>query len=714
MAFGLNLGNLVTHLLADNTQYAKVMRASEVMLTKFSRNAEMIGRRMALTITAPLALIGGASVRAFGNFNDAMTQSLAIMGNVSDEMRSVMEREAKFISRNSITSATELGRAYFYLASAGLDAAQSIEALGTVEQFAVAGMFDMAQATDLLTDAQSALGMTVADATENMTNMTRIGDVLVKANTLANASVEQFSRALTNRAAASLRMLNKDVEEGVAVLAAFADQGSKGEMAGERLAIVLRDLQRAAIKESEAWERMGLRVFDAGGTMLPIVDILEQLENSFGKMSDQQKKATAQMLGFQDRSFSALQTLLGTSDKIRIYEKALRDAGGTTKEVSDKQLTSFNSQMKILWNNIVLVGIEIGETLAPWIGRLSEHIKAAIGWWNTLNRTTKEWLAIGATILAITGPMLILFGMLAVAVAKLIAVFTTLGVVGMAWIAVAGMVAAAIWLIADAISDADLGLLKFVNNVRVKGLRIGTYMQLIATYIWQAWEWWGSQMDVVWYGFRNTVFDVGGAIYRFMLKVAKGVADAYIQMVEKTLFAVNWLAEKLTGMKDFFGSYAKSISDFLDKEIGASLDNSEKRYEQYFNAVQKAQREHSQQAKIWSDVRKQILQDDAAMGLGELMAQNKVQETVVREVKKVDKAAKEMTGGVQEAEKAPVGGPSMSLGQFREISLRRISLAQSAPVRTKKQQVSDEGVEKKLDQIYQLMSDKKAATAVLG
>ena len=51
--------------------------------------------------------------------------------------------------------------------------------------------------------------------------MTKVSDVLVKANTLANASVLQFAESLTNKAAAALVNVNKSMEEGVAVLAAF-------------------------------------------------------------------------------------------------------------------------------------------------------------------------------------------------------------------------------------------------------------------------------------------------------------------------------------------------------------------------------------------------------------------------------------------------------------------------------------------------------------
>lgn len=317
-----------------------------------------------------------ASVQAFGEFNQAMTESAAIMTGATGQMRSEMKKTAIELSTNSAKSAAELAKSYFYLASAGMNVKQSIAALPTVEQFATAGMFDMSQATELLTDALSALGLSSQNAETNMKNMTRLSDVLVKANTLANASVEQFSMALTNKAAASLRLLNKDVEEGVAILAAFADQGLKDAEAGRALYIVLRDLQKAATTNAGTWERLNLSVYDSEGRMLRVSEIIRQLNMKFSSMSDENKKMTASMLGFQDRSFSYIQTLLGMSDKVDEYEEKLRSAGGTTKDIADKQMTAFNMQMKRAKNEIIASGIAIGETLEPAVTLLTKGFVA--------------------------------------------------------------------------------------------------------------------------------------------------------------------------------------------------------------------------------------------------------------------------------------------------------------------------------------------------
>lgn len=307
------------------------------------------------------------SVGAFASFESEMTKSLAIMGDVSDTMRGEMSDAARELATQTTFSASEAAESYFFLASAGLDAQQSVSALPTVAAFAQAGMFDMALATDLLTDAQSSLGLTVDDATQNMFNMTRVSDVFVKANTLANTSVQQVSEAITNKLGGSLRAYNIDLEEGVAVLAAYADQGLKGAAAGESLNIVLRDLKRAASENAGAFADAGISVFDARGNFRSMADIIADLEGAFGGLSVEQQTYLASQLGFQDRSFKNIQLLIGQSDAVREYERSLRDAAGTTEQVAGKQLESFAAQMDLVKSELVDLGISVGQELAPAI-----------------------------------------------------------------------------------------------------------------------------------------------------------------------------------------------------------------------------------------------------------------------------------------------------------------------------------------------------------
>lgn len=325
-----------------------------------------IGARLVATAASVTTAIGVASVKAFADFDAAMTKSTAIMGNVSAAMEQDMSNAAREVAKTTTFSAEEAAEAYFFLASAGLDAQASVAALPQVAQFAQAGMFDLSRATDLLTDAQSALGLTIRDdAAANMENMAQVADVLVKANTLANASVEQFSQSLTNKAGAALSVANKSIEEGVAVLAVFADQGVKGAEAGERLSVMLRDITRAGAANADEFARLGLEVFDAEGNLRNMADVTAEFERVLTPMSDAQKAATLDTLGLTRSVADNIKLVLGASEQMRDYETALLDAGGTTEDVANKQLQTFSAQMDLVQSSIGDVFLTIGSKLVP-------------------------------------------------------------------------------------------------------------------------------------------------------------------------------------------------------------------------------------------------------------------------------------------------------------------------------------------------------------
>lgn len=352
----------------------KGLRRAQADLKSFSRG---VGKAVGGAVAATAA-IGAVSVKAFADFDSAMQQSIAIMGDVSDTMRKEMSDAAREVAKTTTFSAEQAAESYFFLASAGLDAQQSIAAMPQVAKFAQAGMFDMATATDLATDAQSALGLTSDDASENLANLTRVTDVFVKANTLANTSVQQISEALTNKAGAALKVVGKDLEEGAAVLAVFADQGVKGTEAGEKLNIALRDITRAAGRSPEKFKALGIEVFDAEGNLRNMADVVDEFTDVLGPMSDETAAVTLEQLGLTRGVGDAIKLLLGSGDAIREYESELRKAGGTTEEVADKQLDTMSAQFSLLGSEITDVGIMIGQGMAPTMKDLVTQLRPVI------------------------------------------------------------------------------------------------------------------------------------------------------------------------------------------------------------------------------------------------------------------------------------------------------------------------------------------------
>ena len=369
------IGDLVIRLTSQTRGAEAGMRRTRTAVNMVT--GSVVGLVRAFAPLSGAFLFAGA-VRAGEEFNSKMRNSLAIMGNVSEETKKRMRSTAFDVARSTRFGAGQASEAYYFLASAGLKAEQQIAAMPAVAAFAQAGNFDLALATDLATDAQSALGMKAKDAQANLKQLVRVTDVLTKANTLANASSQQFSEALTNKGGAALKIVGKDIEEGVAVLAAWADQGVKGADAGTALNIVLRDLQTKALQNARAFREAKLAVYDDAGEMRNMADIVEDLETKLAGMSDAQKKATLLGLGFADKSVIFIQTLLGTSDAIREYERQLRLAGGTTKEVADKQLTPFQKGWAKLSAAVVDATSALADKMGPGLEDLGSSLSEVV------------------------------------------------------------------------------------------------------------------------------------------------------------------------------------------------------------------------------------------------------------------------------------------------------------------------------------------------
>ncbi len=734
MAFSLNLGNLEVHLLANNKLLARGLKKAEAMMDRTSKKMRSIGRTMSLYVTAPLALIGGASVKAFASFDDAMTQSLAIMGDVSAEMREEMEETAKTISSKSITSATQLAESYFFLASAGLTAEQSVVSLATVEKFAVAGRFDMALATDLLTDAQTALGLSSKDTATNLKNLIRISDVLVGANVLANTSVQQVAEALTSDAATAARGFGAELETVVAVLDAYGSAGKKAGQAGNLFGRATRLLTKAQRENSEEFERLGIRVInEATGEYNNFITIMNDMEDAFKDMTRPQRDAALETLGFAALAQKAITPLLGLGDAMKTYEERLLNMAGITKEVADKQLKSFLSQLKILLNNVKLVGIEIGLVLAPYILLLGGYVQKAITWFRALDASTKQWIVTIGVVVAAIGPLLIGLGlMIALIKFVLVAAVTWVPIV---FLAIA--IAAAVWVVVDALTDADLKILEWVEDFRLGGAKIETWMTALGTVLWQTWEWSINKSILIWESLVLGVKEVGTMIWVGMLQVAKGINSAFWSMAIGISDAMQWLTKKITEAMNFWGLLSdettrgilnnidalsnsmrnkqKADAKFYQDQIDSSLSKSEDRWVEYYSKITDLDRKNAESAAKWEKVRNDAFAKDFIEGADDKESSftDKINNELDR-IKKILNMGDDLFGATGSAKPGASGTSSVSTGSFKEMSLRRFLIDPVSTNKKSKQEVHDSVVANKLDELIAETKRIEGGGVILG
>ncbi len=583
MASEAELERLIVKIMGDNASYIKSLKQSSKATTNFVQKTgakikkvgaafSSMGRKMAVGLTAPIVGLGGFAVKAFADFDQAMTESTSIMGDQVIPHIAAMRKQALSLASAGPQGPAELAKSYFFLASAGLNAEQAIAALPAVQNFATAGAFDMALATDLLTDAQTALGMASSDAEVNLANMIKISDVFVKANTSANTSVQQISEALTSDAGTASRNFGQSLETTVAVLDAYASAGKKGAEAGNLFGRATRLLSKAQRDNGAVFKKFGIKVIDeATGEYASMIDIIADMEVAFKDLTKPQRDAALEQLGFAALAQKSITPLLGLSGAMKGYKKELDAAAGATKEVSEKQMKSFTNQMEVMWNQIKVVAIGIGETLAPMLLVLNTHLQNGLKWWDGLSKGAQGTILVIVGVVAAIGPLLLIMGGLIAAGGVIISVLGTmlgafLALFSPIGIIIAGIVA----IIAIVIQLTDLNL----GEMWESGLAAAkNFIATVFGFIHNLPENWKLLTTFMQNNWLNMLTDMTSMIGFFIVNMAAnfGVAMETIANSFMKLGEIAWQALKdaITGKK----GQATSLGEALMEELTKGMAN---------------------------------------------------------------------------------------------------------------------------------------------
>ena len=218
-------------------------------------------------------------------------------------------------------SASQAAEALNYMALAGWDAQQSIDALGGVLDLAAASGMDLGAASDAVTDYLSAFGMEASQAGY-------MADLMAYAQSKANTSAMALADAYGN-CASSMHAAGQDIETTTAFLMVLANQGIKGSEAGTQMAAVMRDMTQKMKNGKIMIGNTAVAVTDAAGNFRDLSDIMADVAAATDGMGSAERSA-ALMTTFSARSIKAVNTILAEGmGSVNDYEMALRNSTGT-------------------------------------------------------------------------------------------------------------------------------------------------------------------------------------------------------------------------------------------------------------------------------------------------------------------------------------------------------------------------------------------------
>lgn len=515
-----DLKNLETQANQSATAVQKIAATGEKLKT-VGDNISSAGQKL-LPVTVGVTALGTASVTTAANFESSMSQVQATMGITKDAMSTVngqsvntmdtLSKLAKKMGAETAFSASECAEALNYLALAGYDTQQMCDTLPTVLNLAAAGDIALADASDMVTDAMSALGMGVDEA-ETMV------DQMAKTASTTNTSVAQLGEGILTIGATAKSIKGGTAELNTA-LGILANNGIKGAEGGTHLRNIILSLQNPTDKAAAQMEALGLSVYDSEGNMRSMNDILGDLNKSMDGMTSAEKSNIISTI-FNKTDLSSVNALLAnTGETWDSLQKSITDSGGAAQQMADTQLDNLQGQITILKSALEGLAISFGELLMPAIKQIVGWVQKFVDWLNGMNDGTKKVIMTVALLAAALGPVLIVIGKVISAVGTIMTVVPKIaGVIN----TVKGAFAA-------------LNTTMLANPIT---LIIAAIAALVAAfiYLWNNCDGFRQFWIDLWENVKQTAVTVWNAIKEFFAQVWEAIKTIFSTVVEviKTL-----------------------------------------------------------------------------------------------------------------------------------------------------------------------------------
>lgn len=503
-----------------------------------SADFKAVGTSMAAIGTGIGIGLGGA-VRTAADFEKSMSRVGALSGATEKEMK-LLTDEARRLGSTTVFSASEAAEGMQYLAMAGFDTTQIIDAMGGVLDMAAAGQIGLGDAANIATNIMSGFNLEASKSGY-------VADVLTKTFTNSNTTLQGLGETM-KYAAPAAASVGWSLEDMAAAAAKLGDVGIDASMAGTALRAAVTRLANPTDKAAKLMEQFGIKTTDANGKLLPLPEILMQMKDRFSDLSDAERAAEVQTI-FGTEAMSAMLALMEDPKGLQDFANELRNAGGTAEEIANKQMDNLHGVVEELSGAFEEAQISIGNALSPALKFLANGLTNVLNWFNALPDGVKSaiaiFLALSAVLTVVGGAILIFIGF----IPNIIAGFKSLSTVlsGLK-LAISGVGKAFIWLFTNPVGLIILGITALIaaivliwqnwDTVKAKTIEI---WEAIKSYLLTAWEWLKGVFQAFLDWIVNLWNTVWTAVKDFFTTVWEGIKNVGITIwnaIKEAFFAV--------------------------------------------------------------------------------------------------------------------------------------------------------------------------------
>lgn len=406
-------------------KFGEAAKQAGEKLKAVGENMTNIGKELSMKVTAPLTALGVGAAKAAIDFESAFAGVRKTV-NTSEEGFKKLERGILDMARTLPASASEI---------AGV--AESAGQLGIAEENILGftrTIIDLGESTNLTLEQASSEFARFANITGmSQDNFDRLGSTVVAlGNSMATTEAEIVSMGM--RLAGQGAQVGLTESQIMALSATMSSLGIQAEAGGTAMSTILKKIQLATGEGGKSLERfakaagMSSTEFkqafetDAAGALDSFIKGLAKSGESGENLS-----AILADLGIKGQyEQDTLLRLAGASDLLGQALDTSASAWTENSALSDEAAQRYEttaSQLAMLKNRIVEVGISFGSVLLPFLIQIVDTLSPIITKFTEIDSSMQLFIMAIAGIAAAIGPVLIVVGMLVSSVGTITSAF---------------------------------------------------------------------------------------------------------------------------------------------------------------------------------------------------------------------------------------------------------------------------------------------------
>lgn len=408
-----------------------VLAANSTQMINWGKNVQWAGRQLTVGFTVPFSIVAGMA----GKLAYDVESQLVRIEKVYDTVSTNAAGKAAELSRlrsDSFTLASNAANQYGSSLEGVLDVEAGLAATGVkgrdllkqtdqVVRLATLGEIEYQQSLEMSIALQNAFGLSTEQLTEKMNFFNSVENA-------TSLSIGDIAEAIP-RAATSMAGLGVTVEEMIVLLVAMKERGVDAAEGANALKSATARLVRPTPRAQEVFrENFGVDIMEiAQRNAGNLFDILKELAVVFeGADNFEKMEAITELFGTYQ--LNRLNSALGgiteaiaapgeqSSQTARAMEEMLRTPGEHAQTATgelQRWQQSASGQIKRAIETFKAELAELGQSFLPIIATIIKAGSSVVSWFNNLPDGVKKVVLFTAAIVGITGPLVMIIGLMA-------------------------------------------------------------------------------------------------------------------------------------------------------------------------------------------------------------------------------------------------------------------------------------------------------------